>query len=471
MKRTFIVLACLIAVSVSGQDAPTEKQLANRKIVKELNSKRPKLFEEKTDYLVLPGLLANKKDKKITVLGEATGIRIGDITEFFIIAEGSGHDYEAVAISFATAGDITKALAFIGMAPGHGVNFRSNQFWPKGERVKLHMGVQGSTDTMIPIEQYMVDDRTGKPLPEIGLAFTGSTTVTNQDGTVMLSADHHEPKSIASNYNEEETLFDIPYQGSQDALYDNMHPNPEHILPTNALLEIVIEPEYKDGTKRICDLSVTVSPPDNDGEGLTNHLFTVSEDAGKLLNDAKSLKSAIEVFSSRNRDNKDVYVSLTMSDELSLGAASQVCQLIQSLESSGSVRMEAPPAGQLYYKAFIPDPSYLDRDSRPGHPWELRLSRSDKDIVGKLTQCEFVWEDESPERPKIKATDYEVASPAMLRKTVVEDAEKRKAQDKMPNIPVVLVVTPADMTFGEMMGFVAPSMDVLPIVHVYALNE
>ena len=471
MKKACLLLSCLLVMSVFAQDEPTKLQVANRKTVKELNSTRPKLFKGKDDYLVLPGLLANKKDKKVTVLGEATGIRIGDIAEFFIIAEGSGHDYESIAISFATAGDIKKALEFIGMTPGNCVNFRKNQFWPKGERVKIRIAQRSEPKKLIPLEHFIRDDRTETTLPELGLAFTGSTMVTNEDGTAVLAADRHEPKSIASNYNEGETLLDIPYQGGQDALYDNLHPNPELILPTNSLLDIVIEPEHKDGTKRVCNLGVTVSPPENDEEGITNHLFAVSDEAGKLINDEKSLKSTIELFSTRNKAEKDVYVSLTLSDELELGVASQVCQLIQNLESAGSIRMDAPPTGQLYYRAFIPNPSYLDRDSRPGHPWELRLRKTDQGITGKLTRCEFVWKEEAKNSPDVGATDYEAASPAALREIIVKSAEEQKAKEKQPNIPVILVIAPSDMTFGAIMEFLAPSMDVLKVVHVYAREK
>ena len=469
MKNILIPLLILVPLTLTAAEGMSEKQIANRKTVKELNSKRPALLEGQADYLVLPGLIANKKEQKVTVLAEATGIEEKAIAEFFIIGEGSGHDYESISIAFASAGDIRKAMEFIGMTPGRCVQFQAKQFWPKGERVTIQVSKHGSTNKPVRLEKFMIDKRTGKTLPETGFAFTGSV-VMEKDGVELLSADDHEPNSFVSNYNEPQTLFDIPYQGSQDAMYDSLHPNADMLLPTNTLLEIIIEPEYKDGTKRVCDLTLNIA----DGTksvSITNHMFSVLEGAETLLNKDKALKSALEVFSDKNKAGKDVYVTLTFSDDFPLGHAAQICQLLHSLEAKGLIRIEPPPEGQLYYRAFTPNPAHLDREKRSGHPWELHLSKNKDAVTGQLTQCSFVWNENNSDRPTVAATDFDVATPTELRDAVAKYNDERKAKDKSPNIPVVLVVAPTDMTFGEMIDFVSPSMDLLPIVHVYAMDE
>ena len=64
------------------------------------------------------------------------------LAEFFIIGEQSGHGYEAVAVSFASAADIVDGLVFIGMERGRPVDFEKLCLWPKGERVKVSVAVR-----------------------------------------------------------------------------------------------------------------------------------------------------------------------------------------------------------------------------------------------------------------------------------------------------------------------------------------
>jgi len=466
MRKVFMVVSCLLACSALAEDGLSEKQIINRKIVEDLNGQNSARSKENDNFLALPGLLADKKEQKVTVLAESTDIGNGDVIEFFIIGQGSGHEYESLAVSFATPGDLKKALEFIGMTPGHCVSFRDNRFWPKGERARITVSLHSNTTKRVPMQQCILDDRTGDPLPDLGFIFTGSTMVENLKGEQVLAADHHEPKSIASNYNESETLLDIPYQGNQDALYNHLHPNTNNLLPALELLDLTFEPEYKDGTERVCDLTLTLSAPEKPCDSITNHVYAVTDKSDTLLNADKTLESALAVFSKKNRANKDLYLSIAFSDNVQVGDVWQISQLLQSIEASGSIRIEPPPAGQLYYRAFIPSRAHLNREARAGHPWELRLKTSDKGITGILTHCAFVWEDEGS--PKVKATDFEVTSPDSLTKTISKLNDERKAEKKDPNIPVILVVAPRDMTYGEVVGFIAPARELVPIVHIYS---
>jgi hypothetical protein len=452
----------------NDQDEMTGQQLANRQKVKEITEGWQKEFREKDDYLVLPGLVADRKAKKVVFLGEATDIAVNDIVEFFVIGETSGHDYEALAISFAKPGDIKKALEFIGMTAGYPVSFRDNRFWPKGERVKMYIASNKSPDALVAVEEYLLDDRTAKTLPQLGFIFAGSTVIKTTNNTSELAADAREPQSIASNYNEPETILDIPYQGNQNVVYDHIHSHAGMRLPKHELLNIVLEQEYKDGTLRVCDLALSAAPPRDAAGSITNCVFTLSDSDGKVLNDDRSLKSALEVFSAKGRDGKDVYVTLSFADNVKVRHASQICQVIQSLEVAGGIRVAPPRAGQLYYRAFIPNLAHLNRKDRAGHPWELRLKKEDGRTTGQLTQCEFVWSNNPDAQAEIKATDFAVATPDELRAAIKRADVERTAEGKQPNIPVMLLITPSGMTFGEIMSFIKDIRDIVPVVHVYS---
>ena len=449
----------------------TGQQLENRQKVKEITEGWQKEFSGQDDYLVLPGLVADRKAGKVTFLGEATDIKVGDIAEFFVIGETSGHDYESLAISFAKPGDIRKALEFIGMTPGHPVSIRDNRFWPKGERVKMFIAANKSPDTLVPVEEFIFDDRTGKTLPQLGIVFAGSVFITDTNNATVLAADAREPQSIASNYNEPDTILDIPYQGNQNELYDHLHTHAGKTLPAFELLNIVLEQEYKDGTTRVCDLSLAAAPAQPAGESITNYVFALTDADGALLNADRSLKSSLEILAAKYQSGKDVYVSLSFADTVPIDRASQICQLIQSLETAGSIRVAPPPPGQLYYRAFTPNQAYLNRKDRAGHPWELRLKREADKISGKLTQCEFKWSESAEGEPEIMATDFAVTTPEELRAAVKRADEARTAEGKQPNIPVMLLIAPPATTFGEVIGFIKDVRDIVPVVHVYAMDE
>lgn len=471
MKNTtaFMLLLCAIS-SLAAEDEIAARRTLNRKAVSEINSEWKKLADANEDMLALPGLLADRKAKKITALAESSVVKGKDIVEFFLIGESSGHDYEATAISFAKAADLKKALEFIGLEAGSCVNYRQNRFWPKGEPVRVKMGRRGDEKNLIAVEKYVIDNRTGAPLREEGFIFTGSFPVSDATNT-MLAADGKEPQSYISNYNDPITLLDVPYQANQDLVYDHLHANAEVQPPTATLLDVVFEPVFMDGTKAVVNLDLNVVPDAANPGAITNFTFTLTGPDKKPAAADGSLKAVLDTINDLNRKKKNIYLSLSLDNDMQVGSAWQVCQLLQSLEASGSIRIEPPPSGQLYYRAFIPNPGYLDRNSRPGHPWEIRLVKAGESVSGTLTQCEFVWDEDSSGSPAVKASDYQVGSPEKLRARIEEINRDRVAQDKEPNIGVMLVVVPGEMPVGDVLSFAIPAIDLVPMVHVYAQDN
>mgnify|MGYP006303150745 CR=1 FL=1 len=92
--------------------APTAKPPATesfQKLVQELG--------QSERYWSAPYVLADLEAREVLVWGEDTGMIPGDPLEFFVIAENSGHDYEALMISYARPSDIHQALEKIGLVP------------------------------------------------------------------------------------------------------------------------------------------------------------------------------------------------------------------------------------------------------------------------------------------------------------------------------------------------------------------
>ena len=70
-----------------------------------------------TNILVRPGLVADKKARRVEVMVERTALQPNAPCEFTVIDETSDHGYEALLISFAKPSEVHRALQFIGAEP------------------------------------------------------------------------------------------------------------------------------------------------------------------------------------------------------------------------------------------------------------------------------------------------------------------------------------------------------------------
>lgn len=449
-KNAFISLILLSAVALADEDntgqSPREK---NKTLVQKIYRNNLRKYEGDADMLVLPGLLADRIRKQVLLQAEATGLKGGEIAEFFLIAENSGHDYESLAVSFAGPGDVHKALIFIGMQAGRPVNGDKLQFQPKGERVLMTFARHDTKDRAGPVrvEKMILDKQNNKSMRETGLVFTGSIMIDSVEnpGTKVYAADIYGPKSIASNYNERKSVLDVPRQAPQSAVYNSQLVDPDFALPANCLLQVVIEPEYKDGKKRVMDIFLDMNVK------LDNMVF-------HMLGETFELNGVLEKFTSLLEKGHDPFVTLRFDDKLTLKTVREFCAVLSAMETEEGIRVEPPLAGHLYYKAFLPDEEFRNRAGRTAQPWELRLSVKAAGIAGILTQIEQVWTDDKIQ-PDLKITDYEVAGPKELRDKL----------DKIgPGLPVIIVYAPPAVTHGQLIRFLAPVLPTHGTIHVFS---
>ena len=139
MKSASSVALLVIAVFVGvprggcaqGEQALSPVRQANLATVKMSYETNLAKYANNPDMMVKSGLLANRREKWVRIAAEATGVPSGDPMEFWLISQESGHDYEAVAVSFAQPSDVHEALVFIGLTPGWPVSYNRFRFWPK----------------------------------------------------------------------------------------------------------------------------------------------------------------------------------------------------------------------------------------------------------------------------------------------------------------------------------------------------
>lgn len=454
MNRTILSALIIVLCLLQGREhavAAESSRQHNLTVVRRTNEERIASFRDDPDVMVRPGLMADRKTGRVVVAAEGTGLGGGEIAEFFLIGEKSGHDYEALAIMFATPGDIHEALEFIGMTPGRGVDYEAFCFWPKGERVTVRCS---GTDTNwtprnIRMEAMVLDRRTDAPLPETGFVFIGSARIEMPDrpGTLWYAADVAEPHAIAASYNEPACVLDAPRQAPQGDVYGKLTVNPKYAIPEGALLEVSLEPERRDGTKRVMDLAARAVPgPD------AALRICLGTNAAPM-----ALEYALNELATIMKRGKDLFVTLEWADKLPIGAIARACSAFSELESDDGLRIEPPARGQLYYKAFLPREDFRDRTKRLAQPWELHLSGGEEDADRRLIRIEEVWKDNLPD-PELREHVYSLREPAEIRAVLDEHG---------PGLPVILVFAHPTLLYERLMEFVGPALPTHRTVYIF----
>ena len=471
-----LLLLPVANASAQGDDYPapppqygdTPKHAAR---VKEAYEDNLSKYKGDADVLVLPGVVANRKTRRIEIAAEATGLAEKDIVEFLLIDQTSEKGYESLVWSFAKPSDVHKALMFIGMKPGRPFNPAKLRFWPKGERVLLSVAAQGQPDTdrPLPIENLVMDSNSEETLPAVGFVFVGSTMIRRFDGKPgkVYAADAYEPKSVASLFNDPIAVLDVPRRARKSDVYGRQVASPEYDFAKNEPLKIILEPEHKDGRRRVKDLELDIrlsdKKPDKDALPVE---FLLKDAKGVSLVEKPKLHAVLGAFGQLVQQGRDPYVSVIFDDRLRLAQVQKVCRVLVVLDSEKGIRIEPPAPGQLYYEAFLPDRRWLDRKSRLVQPFELRVTAKGGAIGAALTLHEYVWADDNPE-PKMKATTFDIATPQALREQLDADAKRRREAERRPGPPVLIVFTDADIEYRQLLALLGPALETHNIVHVF----
>lgn len=446
------------AKSSDSGDAKRKENKAAAMLDYEANRKK---HEGDADKLVLPGLLADRKTKSVRVWAEAVGLDGEKPVEFFLIPDSSGKDYEALAVTYALPSDIHKAMEFIGMKPGRPVNFEKLEFWPKGERVAMWVDWQepppadkknaSPASKRARIEDLIFDKRTKKPLARSGLVFAGSYWRKTEGGdTPQYAADVSESRSIASNYNEPTTVFDLPRQAGQGEVYASQIPNPELQLKPGQRLTITIEPESKDGKARVRDLTLRAfAKPGTGADAIRDALFTIEDATGKKLIDGQSIIHAVAALGEIVDAGQDPFVSLRVDDAVTAKCAAQISLLMRGLERERGIRIDPPEKGHPPHVAFLPAREWYEPSNRPGTRLEITLIRNDGKTTASGRQLTEKWDNELKSRTEEKTTPVE--TPAQLAE-LLKGVERRWTRD-------VFVMCPGELHYGDLAVWTRPLME------------
>ena len=460
-----LILPAAIASGQFGPDAPDQSKPDDKEAA-DLAGKAYKdnlaKYKDNPDFLVRPGLLADRKNKSVRLWGRSTHLAASEPAEFFVIPGDSGKDYEAVAVAYVKSSDVRAALEFIGMKPGRPANFGANSFWPKGERVIAWFEWTQPPEKpdgkgepkRARAEDILFDVKTNRPLPPAGFVFTGSTFFKSEDDDKQIfAADALDARSVIADYNERGSILDVPRQAPQGAVYGSIKLNPAYRFGPEKPLQITLEPERKDATIRVRDLSLDISIPP--GTTVQSGKFILKDAQGNALTAQPTFINALAEFGKLTDAGIDPYVTLSLDGDMTLAAAHNLAIFLASIDTEKGIRIEAPPAGQLYYRNFTPRDDWRDREKRLGRPWELHVSEKDGHVSGTL----ILPSDQIDNNQGLGDLKFPVGSPEDLAKVLQEKSDKWAHS--------VYIFAQPEMTVGPLLKFITPGMKIRPAMYVF----
>lgn len=453
------VSAMGLTVTVLAQE-PKPWRAANVKAVAAWTTAQQQRFAGNTNVWVRRGLVADRRSRKVEIVAEATGLDAGAIAEFLLVGEGSEKDYEALAVAFARGGDLVRGLEFIGVPRGRPVNSAACQFWPRGERVRATVRVLGSDEAKAwPLQSCLADKRKDMSPPDTFVAVGSCWTGGAANATCL--ADEASPGGLIATYNERTVVLDVPSQSPQGEVYGNLVVAPQHTFEGGALLTMAFTPEPRpDGRPRVIDVSLDVGrKPDAQGDGLGTVVCATRGADASLPPATNDVKGAIERLAGLAKSGHDPFVAVTLDDSVTASTVRDLARVLKAVEGEGGIRVEPPPAGQLYYKAFLPDDKWRARGERIAQPWELRLGR-DKGGVWRYTLVQILedWSKQGQINPDLTVKEHPLDR--------WEDLPDRiKALGG--GINTLFVFAPGDAPLSTFMPAVRQVRALLPTVYIF----
>jgi len=447
--------AFLAALPLAPDDPHMARRLENEARLVEWTAAQPQAETTKT----WPGVHADKTARTVTVLAESTGLNANTIIEFPLASIVSNHDYEALALMLGKPTHLAEAVEWLGVPRGVPPSRRAARFWAKGERMSVTIARFATPNDAKPLGEWLVNAEDKSPAFTGHFVYTGS--VWENDA---CAADGEVPGSVISTFNETRSLFDVPVRADKGAVYGHFVNTDK--LEKGELLVFTFKPEFKPKFTRVETMPILAKPI---------HETITPKKLAQLCFDAKSDDenfqfkfngTAIEVLIKCFEDLtkfKDLFIQWTLDDRITVQAAAELASIITMIEGNNGIRVDEPPAGQLYYRAFLPNPEWIPREERLTQPYELHLVRNDDGTWKRtFTSIEEDWTAPDKITPDLTVTHHPLGDDwetALLKIIAETDKENYRS--------ALFVFTPPDTPLGAFMPVVRLLQKRLPEAHVF----
>ena len=406
--------------------------------------------------LISDGVVADASNRVVYVWAWSSHMGSGEPVEFFLSSVRGGRQYESSFVTDARPSDVDEALRHIGLTPGWPFDLGRKQLWPKGDRVRidvLRAGPDGALLEPVRIEHSCTDHAAGGVSGPYGHVFVGSTRVPDpaDPSRMVYAADEFDPVSISSNFNLVNTVLDLPERRSKAAVYGQMTlADPAITKPfQNVLIALRPDPDSAPGSIPTLRMEVGGAPG-----GIALHVTGPGAPVTGPLDDLARMLTAAK-GSSRLAH---LTMALAPGNTLTVAQVASVAARLQQAEEEGLVRIDPPPAGQLYYRAWIPDPSLLERQGRTVQPWEAHLKIGAEGGTGHLVMIEETWREDAVE-PDLHETRIPLEG---------ADALVRKAGQMSESKPAVLLVfVSPDTSAVALLAYLVKVEPLFPVIYVF----
>lgn len=396
------------------------------------------LTDKDSEHLwTAPFLIADKDTREVLVLGQMTGMILGDPVEFFVITDMSGQDYEALMTTWVTPSDLHQALEFIGLKPIGSVNTTLHRLWPRGDSVDADLILQMNdeeTPRIIPFHKWITRPE-GSVMEYMPWVFTGAPMLPHPqiEDKEVYGADMFSPHSIAASFNLHNTLFDLPVQGAKTAVYGQYLRNPDLVTQHGHPVVLRLRPTPENRRRREVDHLLTLATPDHPASLASLH---------------EAVAESIEAL---------FWVTPDFGPDLTLADLRKIASTLMDLErDEEQIRIEPPVPGQLYYQAFAPPERFRDRTRRPSQPLEIHLHRDEEALRATLFEIEEIWD--GTRTPTLVEKRFDLETPE-------EWLAYLKKHD--PLIRVLFVFAPDDLRHHELNTWLSDVYALFPVIYVY----
>ena len=392
MKNITLIAVALAATFARAASAPADWQPVRTN----------EIARWKAERKAPDGVVADRATRTVTFLMEATGIDPKDPIEFLAVGPLSDRAYESFGVTVASPDAIATAIESIGVPRGVPTAPTLARFWPQGERLTLTATPYCDKSDEAPITlARLISDKQAKengPVLEDPFVYTGGA----RDEANRPVASTNIPCAVFALYSHGPSILQLNGLFDQSSTYGRFAAGKP--FKSGTLLEMKLT---WDGASHVRTRTPTIS--------------------------ATNIAEVLQSLKADATPGSDLFVCPEFDDSVTIARAAEIAKAFEMLDGNG-LKMNGVAEGQFFHKAFLPDPTWRNRQGRLFQPFEIRLAA---DGSRTFTFVEEDWSGDGLDpvlKPKTRTISDWSELPACLAQT----------GDNGAKVTVAFIYAPAD---------------------------
>ena len=331
------------------------------------------------------GVVVDASARSVRFLVEATGLDKADPAEFFAIGPLSDRSYESFFVTVPSPAAIAEAIERTGVPRGVPPNIAGARLWPCGEKLTLAATPVSTNGPALAFADLLTDmaEKEEGAILQAPVVYTGGAR--DESGAVVAATNI--PCAVFALYSHTPSLLQLNGQFDQSTVYGRFHAKTTYAA--GSLFELTLR---WDGQTTVLRRDVELTIP------------SLKEKLSALRADAAA---------------HDLFVRLSFGGETTVGEAAEIAGALSLVDGKG-LKMDGPPAGQFFFRAFLPDPAWRARPGRLFQPFEVHVAA---DGAKKFVFVEEDWSGEGLD-PVLKPRETPFAEWSDLPKLIAQTGDQ-----------------------------------------------